>query len=116
MSKAKKSAKKHSRQRSDWPLFFKHCNQGKDNEQIAKALGWKIDPKSADPFKRVRAAKSLARTKGFKVDGKLVRLYDRKLKGVEKPKAVVKKRAVRKPKAKPITTQNEAKSDTSKSE
>jgi hypothetical protein len=103
MKKSKKSAtqKKEKRQKTNWPLFFRLCNQGKDNEDIAKALGWHVDPKSADPYKRVRAAKSLARTKGIKVAGKLVRLHDRKLKGAEKPKTDAKKKATSKPRPKP---------------
>ena len=89
MKKAKKStSKKQKRQKTDWNLFFRLCRENKSNEQIAKALGWKTDPKSADPYKRVRAAKSLARTKGIKIDGKLVRLHDAKLKGAEKPKSL----------------------------
>jgi len=103
MKKSKKSAtqKKVERQRTDWALFFKLCNQGKDNEHIAKALGCHIDPKSADPYKRVRAAKSLARTKGITVAGKLVRLHDTKLKGSVKPKTALKKKATSKPRPKP---------------
>ena len=80
------TAKQQSRQRTDWSLFFRLCKQGKTNAEIAKKLGWKVDSKSEDPFKRVRAAKSLARTRGIKVDGKLTFLKDAKLKGAEKPK------------------------------
>lgn len=100
MNKTKTSTtKKHQkRQKTDWSLFFKLCKEGKSNEEIAAKLGWKLDPKSTDPTKRVRAAKSLARTKGIRVDGKLVRLHDSKLKGVAKPKVakVAKKKATKK--------------------
>ena len=130
MKKSKKSAttKKTKRQRTDWALFFRLCKEGKDNEHIAKALGWHIDPKSADPYKRVRAAKSLARAKGIKVAGKLVRLHDTKLRGTEKPKAARKKKATSKsrpkpqnkpkskPKSSPTTAQNDGTSSTSKTE
>src|SRR5947208_14236470 len=104
MNKTKNAAKerKPNRRRADWGLFLRLCKEGKPNQQIAKKLGWKTDPKSEDQFKRVRAAKSLARTKGIRVDGKMVFLRDAKLKG-EKPKPAKKKKAkVRSAAAQPI--------------
>src|SRR3954468_15260412 len=89
MKKAKKAAReeKQGRQRTNWALFLRLCKEGKTNHQIAEKLGWETNPKSEDRWKRVRAAKSLARTKGIRVDGKVVFLRDVKLKGAEKAKA-----------------------------
>src|SRR5437868_14360984 len=75
-AKAKEATRKHT----DWAKFFSLCKAGKSNAEIAKALGWRIHPKSADPMKRVRAAKSLARTQGIVVDGKRQFLRDREAK------------------------------------
>lgn len=113
MSKSKKSEKKHKRQKTNWALFFRLCKEGRSNEQIAKAVGWPIDPKSADPYKRVRASKSIARTAGIKVDGKLVRLHDRKPKGLQKPKSSATKKTKPKPAVAPPTSQTSDESKTS---
>lgn len=102
MSKAKKAVNhRKNRQKTDWVLFFRLCKQGKSNEDIAKAMGWHVDRKAGDRFKRVRAAKSVARTKGIRVHGKLVRLRDRKLKGTDKWKLSRKKKVNSRPKTQP---------------
>ena len=88
MKKTKKAAtqKKQGRQRTDWMLFLRLCKEGRTNEQIAKRMAWPVSAKSKDAFKRVRAAKSLARTRGVKVAGRVLFLRDRRLKGVDRPK------------------------------
>src|SRR5689334_19948138 len=95
MKKTKKATtqKQRGRRRTDWALFLRLCNEGRTNEQIAERMGWPVSPKSKDAFKRVRAAKSLARTRGVKIAGKLVFLRDAKLKGVQKPRPAKTKKA-----------------------
>lgn len=95
---ATKKAKTTKRNKIDWKLFFKLIQAGTSNEKIAERMGVRIDTKSADPYKPIRAMKSRAKTVGINIDGQLTKLRVGKVKNAApKPKAAKPKAAAPKP-------------------
>jgi hypothetical protein len=106
MTKSKKSAnkartRKQTRRSIDWKKFFKLCQNGLTNAELAEAMGYKLDKSSEDALKPIRAMRSRAQTVGIRIDGKLTKLRAPKS-GTKKPAKVAKPKKERKPKvAKP---------------
>src|SRR3954465_5932503 len=108
MTKAKKSARKAARNPINWTKLFTLVRKGLSNAEIAKAMGVKLDPKSPDSLKPVRAMVSRAKTVGVRIDGKMCRLHvpkDRNRSDAEPKARKVAKPAKQKParKAEPTT-------------
>ena len=87
MTKTKKATRKHI----DWQKFFTLVQNGTSHEDIAKKMGIKLDPKSPDPLKPIRALKSRAKTMGARINGEIRKLRVPKHKETPKPKAESKK-------------------------
>lgn len=95
----KTATKATTRNRIDWAKFFKLCQDGLTNQEVADRMGYTLDKNSDDPLKPIRAMRSRAQTVGVRIEGKLQKLHAPRSGSVEKKAKAKAAKPAKKPKA-----------------